>query len=262
MLVFIVPIKSPKVAASWERVCQLFERCVRSICSQTSTDFQIIAVCNEKPKIDFDHPNLHYLEVDLPQPGKGHPAKDVDKAKKIIAGLVAAQQFSPSHSMAVDADDCVSQHLAKFVSEYPDHQGWFVDRGYVYQEDSSLIYLRKSSFQHWCGTCRIVRYDFDALLEAMNDRSDDLISFYANHKDLISIASRSKKSLERLPFTGVIYIIGNRENIYQKGFHVLHSANRGKLFFKLKDMLSYRPVTRQIREEFGLYSIESLVRNV
>lgn len=68
MLVFIIPVKSKKIANSWERVSKLVERCLKSACNQTSPIFRAVVVCNEKPDIQFQHPHIHYVEVDFPPP--------------------------------------------------------------------------------------------------------------------------------------------------------------------------------------------------
>ncbi|MEP0811676.1 hypothetical protein [Coleofasciculus sp. FACHB-SPT9] len=57
--------------------------------------------------------------------------KCLEKLQKVMAGFIYAQQLKSSHIMLVDADDCVSKHLAEFVNQHPQSKGWFVDKGYV-----------------------------------------------------------------------------------------------------------------------------------
>jgi hypothetical protein len=144
MLVFIIPLKSKKVSDSWETACKLFERTLKSVCNQTSDDFRVIVVCHEKPEIDFKHPNVEYVKVDfdLSKADKWE-WKQVDKGRKLLKGVVYAGKFSPSHIMFVDADDCVSKHLAKFVNGNKECNGWFVNKGYKYKEGNNLIYLKR-----------------------------------------------------------------------------------------------------------------------
>ncbi|MGD1921077.1 MAG: glycosyltransferase family 2 protein, partial [Pleurocapsa sp.] len=110
MFVFIVPLKSAQVSNSWQQVCQLFERTLRSICQQTNQNFQVICVCHEKPEIDFSHPSVSYLQVDFPIPywnkktfvrAENHN-QCVDKGRKMWLGLAEAKMFDPSHIMFVD----------------------------------------------------------------------------------------------------------------------------------------------------------------
>ncbi|MEP0751500.1 hypothetical protein NDA03_04640 [Trichocoleus sp. Lan] len=36
--------------------------------NQTSPDFRAIIVCHKKQNIEFNHPHITYIEVDLPPP--------------------------------------------------------------------------------------------------------------------------------------------------------------------------------------------------
>ena len=156
MLLFVIPLRSPKVSKSWELVCKLLERTLKSECNQTSPDFRVIVVCHEKPQIEFNHPNVTYLEVDFPVPAQDYKSKSLDKGRKILWGLFHGRQFNPSHTMIVDADDCVSKNIAELVNQNPQSNGWFVNQGYVYQTGSKFIYLRRKAFNKLCGTSNIV----------------------------------------------------------------------------------------------------------
>ena len=56
MLVFLIPIKSYKIANSWIELSKMIERCLGSVCNQTSLEFKVIVVCHERPDINFYHP--------------------------------------------------------------------------------------------------------------------------------------------------------------------------------------------------------------
>src|SRR2546426_10364999 len=102
MLVFVVPLKSARISRDWSLTSRLFERCLRAICNQSSPNFRVVVVCNERPITDFHHPHVHYLEVDFPPPfpdpneeatsgyelarSKDIARKNADKARKIQAG--------------------------------------------------------------------------------------------------------------------------------------------------------------------------------
>jgi hypothetical protein len=252
MLVFVVPLKSRQVAISWHQVCLLLERTLRSICQQNSQRFRVIVVGNERPEINFTHPNIHYVTVDLPLPGVGHKKKDIDRAKKVLTGFYYARQFDPDYVMAVDADDCVHRDLAGFVVRSAECNGWYIDRGYVYEENRRFIYQRKSGFHRWCGSCYIVNYQRHPMPAAANDYRSSLLDYYREHREIVAQASRQGRSLASLPFSGVAYIVGNGENIYQKNFAMIHNANRGNWLFKLKDLRNFRYLTRSRAEKFGI----------
>ena len=248
MLVFVIPLKSPQVANSWPRVCQLFERCLRSVCNQTSADFRVIVVCHQKPEVEFTHPHVTYIDVDFPLPKeKNRIARgDTDKGRKILKGLIYAQQFSPSHTMVVDADDCVSRRIAEFVQQNSGDYGWFINRGYKYQENNRYIYLKRNNFYRMCGTCNILRYDLNFLPENPEyNRGYGYYKYYILHAKVPEILATKGMPIQPLPLAGAIYIVGNGDNVSKNEKHLTFNwFNRKKL-------------TQSLREEFGLYPLET-----
>ncbi|HEY9802616.1 MAG TPA: glycosyltransferase family A protein [Leptolyngbyaceae cyanobacterium] len=255
MIVFVIPLKSQKVSQDWEKVCQLFERCLQSICRQTDPNFRVIVVCHEKPNIQFTHPHVHYVEADFPIPNQTLLEKSQDKGKKIIKGLIFARFFSPNHVMIVDADDCISKRISEFTNQHPDVNGWYLNKGYVYQESSAFIYYRKSHFYSWCGTCNIIKYDACDLPSKDDEYPEYLIKYYDEHKHIVEAMKNKGLPMEEFPFAGVVYVIGNGENIYQTGFSTIHNSNKGKVWFLVKEILKFRHLNSLIRQEFGLYKL-------
>ncbi|TVP56095.1 MAG: glycosyltransferase family 2 protein [Nodularia sp. (in: Bacteria)] len=247
MLVFIIPLKNSKTSKSWDLTCKLFERCIKSVCNQTSANFRVVVVCSEIPQIEFHHPSINYVEVDFPLPTSEYKSKELDKGKRLLTGLAYAERFAPSHIMIVDADDCVSSHLAEFVSQNQHCNGWFVNKGYVYRKNSQLIYFRAKAFSQLCGSGVIVKYDhkFDYLFKnAIYDHKVKCL--------------KDGSLLEPLPFIGGIYIIGNGENIYlnlDKVKFLKETLKQKGLLFYLRDFLQYRWLTKSIRNNFGLYKM-------
>lgn len=269
MLVFIIPLKSAKVSDSWERVSRLFERTIKSVCNQTSSEFQVIVVCHERPDIEFEHPNITYISVDFPLPtwevDTDHTSRDTDKQKKIFTGLTYARSFNPTHVMFVDADDCISKHLAQFVGQNPESNGWLFGKGYEYFDGNNSILLRQKGFYTRCGTSSIVKYEIVA--PDKNLKVDDVDRRWLFH------GSRIKKQLfargiilDSLPFPGAVYITNHGENIRNQIRLELQRANsihlKIRYYFVIvgKRILS-QPLTDSIREDYGLYSIHNLPLN-
>lgn len=245
MLTFIVPLKSPEVSNSWQRVCQLFERCMRSICNQNSPDFRVVVVCHEKPKIDFTHPHIHYVKVDFPLPKDknriaiGH----TDKGRKMLMGLVYARQFNPTHAMLVDADDCVSKRLATLVNNSIECNGWFVNSGYKYQEGSKYIYLKRRNFNRMSGTSNIIRFDLLDLPESPEyNRGYGYYKLYIDHQKVRDYMRQKGTPIKPVPFPASVYILGD-ENFY---------GNPNNFSF---NFINRKLLTSAIKEEFGLYNI-------
>jgi hypothetical protein len=246
MLVFVIPLKSPQVSKSWERVSKLFERCIKSVCNQTSTDFHAIVVCHEKPKIEFTHSQITYITVDF------SPAKETnlvaqgntDKGRKLLKGLTYARKFSPTHTMAVDADDCVSKNLAEFIKQNPNCNGWFINKGYKYREGSKYIYVKRSEFNKMCGTCNILRYDLNNFPEtAEYNRGYGYYKYYIDHAQVRNILTQKAKSIKPLPFAGAVYVL-------ETGEHLFYDST--KLGFNIFNRRFLNP---SIRDEFGLYNL-------
>ncbi|SFR48477.1 hypothetical protein SAMN04490243_2103 [Robiginitalea myxolifaciens] len=272
MLVFIVPIKSEQVSTNWKVFSVLVDRTLRSICNQTSEDFRVIAVCHEIPPVDFTHDKLEFLQVDFDPPTDDmiarttpqeadpkhyrNAAKEADKARKIKAGMERSKAYDPDYIMVVDADDCIHNGLAQFASDAKDKPaGWFIKKGYIYNEGSNLIFLNKNTFNVLCGTCLIVRADLAPQL--VNEKGE--LPVFSHEWEALPTG----ESLKPLPFAGAIYSIGNTEN-YCSTPEAVKKMNSYPIFSKsfvenvVRKMAKYRLklVTPGFRERFGLERLE------
>jgi len=263
MLVFIIPVKSKKVAKSWTELSKLFDRCLRSVCNQTSQNFKVIVVCNEKPITSFEHPNVEYLLVDFPPPGADYAAKGDDRAKRVFVGLFALKDLQPSHVMSVDSDDCVSKHIAEFVNQNPDKNGWFVEQGYEYDEGSSKILVRKEGIYRICGTCNIINYRLFKLPPQIlpYDQLTGFDRFLNGHVHAKQDLAEQGTPLEPFPFPAVVYV---RDNIgesmsMQESFIAKLKRNPKETLRGVKKLLvapfNEQILTKQFQEEFGLYPL-------
>ncbi|HEY2991105.1 MAG TPA: glycosyltransferase family A protein, partial [Candidatus Binatia bacterium] len=257
-----IPLKSRRVAKSWQYVTELFERSLKSACNQTSPAFKVIVVCHERPAIAFDHPAVNYIEVDFPPPDSSYVPMMWDKYRKLVAGVHLARKLGASHVMEVDADDCVSNRLAEWVARKPDFHGWYLESGYLHRDGTRRVYLREKEFHRWCGTCNIVRSD---LLNLPDDPAGDISIFSElGHSHLREKLAARGFPLEALPFPGAVYVDTKHGEgtarqktllwhlkVYPKG--ILHPAK--KLFLH---WVASTPITESISAEFGLYSIEQL----
>lgn len=259
-MIFIIPVKSAVISPDWDKFSKIFERTVRSVCGQTDQDFKVVVVCNEKPVIGFEHPNLHYVHVDFPPPTPEatkdfiglHSPKEADKSKKIIAGFEYAKQFDTTHVMVVDADDCVNNNIAAFAKKHPDVDGWYSKSGYVYREGSKLIFKKTSDFGSLCGTCIVVKPQY--LLGLI---SPDM--YYRHPKRTLENGYK----MQPLPFSAAVYTI-NGENYFMTESAVKHLKSKGKgstaingFSTLIKRALRYRIwfLTNAVKKRFGLYQI-------
>jgi hypothetical protein len=259
MLVFIIPLKSPQASKSWNYVSKLFERCLKSVCNQTSSNFRVIVVCNQKPDIEFEHSSVNYIQVNFPVPAPTYGDRSRDKASKILTGLRASKDLPSSHVMPVDADDCVSKHLAEFVNQTPHCNGWFVNKGYIYEEGSKYIYLRSKNFYKLCGTSNIFRQDLYSIPKI--DEHESTYLYYISHNKAREIMIKKETPLEPLPFAGSVYIsAANQENItFGRSFYDKLRKNPKSIIspvkYKVIKIFDSRFLDDLIREEFGIYPI-------
>ncbi len=272
MLCFVVPLKSSQVSQSWPTVSQLFERTVKSLCRQTNPNFRVIVVCNEKPEIKFQHPNLEYIQIALPQVPTTMAERRFDKMQKFLIGIRRAKEMGCSHIMLTDSDDCVSRSLAEFVVNNPQADGYFFKQGYIYKNNQKRIQIEKKRFNMYCGTSHIIKSDWydvseENLARIPNSISTDrqlprdILHLYYRHRYFADAFKSQGANLQPLPFLGSVYILGNSENISTLDSKRIQSQTklslRGRLS-KLRSYLFYRPrLTPELRDEFGLYDITS-----
>lgn len=265
MLVFIIPLKSKAIARSWPLVCQLLERTLRSVCNQTSPHFRVVVVSNELPQITFEHPALHYVQVDFPPPvlipqeqeqlkgyeqitGMSIANQDADKCRKLQVGIRYAQRFQPTHLMMMDADDCVSNRLGALVEREPKCDGWVMRKGYVHRENSPFLYTNLYNFNQVSGTSVIIKNELHSLLFKTD------VELYSPYFDELPAAN-----IKPLPFIGAIYSIMNGENTLMSAS--TFSEMKSQIFTNLPKLVQrltrYRIgiLTPAIVKEFGVYNV-------
>lgn len=264
MIQFIIPVKSKKVTGSWDNFSKIFERTLKSVASQTSQNFRITVVCDEKPDVTFNHPNVEYIHVDFDPPNlKGSPKemhdglKEEDKSKKILKGVEFGKKYNADYLMVVDADDCISNKIAQFVdlNRNQNKPGWFFKKGYIYREGDKLISLNKENFNTLCGTCIIIKPEF---IERLFQNVPHLLFV---HK---TTHLPGGYCLEPLPFPGSIYSMANGENHYMSQDQIKNLTLTNIFSWKtikgiIRKLKKYRiqPLSGSLKEEFGIYTLSN-----
>ncbi len=254
MFTFIIPLKSRSMSQSWDKVCLLLERTLRSIGNQTCDDYNVFVVCHDKPALGFQSPRVNYIEVDFDFIAEDKEflicdqdivIKHVDKGRKLFRGIAEALTAGATHVMPFDADDLVSNRVVDFVRRHPDSYGWYMNKGYNYTEGSGHIYLKRRNFYMECGSTFIYRSDaLDFPQEPQYDRDYDYYRFFINHQYIVEKMRKRGKPLQPFPFRGVMYTI-NGENFFRSKIQTLPS--------RLKILLNNRKLTDQIKKEFFVF---------
>ena len=275
MLGFVVPIKSPKVSSSWQSVSMIFERTARSICQQTHPNFKVVVVCHEPPNICFTHPNLEYiLADDLPIPETWYHKRG-DKMHKVLRGIRHAKGLGCSHIMLVDSDDCISNRLVEYMADKTDSPGYFFNKGYFYNDNSRTLRLVPKRFHKTCGTSHIINSKFYDISDAELNQLPNLVyaksklpkhiyDLYCTHGRFVEAVQAKGGTLKPLPFAGSIYILGNTENLsvtspsyrQRRQRDLQQALSINDMLVKFRDNVLYRrPLTKSLREQFGIYDI-------
>ncbi|MDH3377678.1 MAG: glycosyltransferase family 2 protein [Gammaproteobacteria bacterium] len=251
MLVFITSIRHPRNCNSYDRVVQLLDQTLNSVCAQTSINYHVVVVANKTPDL-VDRKNVHFVEVTFPppseleQPNTGMQAIRVDRGSKYVVGLIYAKRFMPDYIMFFDADDYISRRIVEFVEQNPTEDGWYFEHGYRYKYGSDKVTLL-DEFNKACGTSHIIRYSLFEIPKELTVGSplssieDKIDSRYLNftlgsHRFARRQFREIGVTLSALPFPGAVWVLGNGEN---------HSGKKGRP----GDL----PLTDRIREEFTLY---------
>jgi hypothetical protein len=249
MLVFIVPLQSPRVSSNWERVSAVCERTMRSICGQTSQNFRVYLVCNTAPQLSFAHPAIRIVEDDFEIPERNTAACMFDKHQKIKRGLIAARGDAPCHVMIADADDCVHSGLAQWCDRHPNDAGWYFPKGYMYTAGSGWVH-RLPGFDLICGTSAIVKCGEVDFPGAMSDPKSDFFLVDVGHFEFRYPEKIQGRRLKPLPFPGAVYVTDTGDNYTGAS---LRRWDGWKMF--VRRLVTARPLTSRIRRTFGLYEL-------
>jgi hypothetical protein len=250
MLQFVVALQSPEASKNWQRVEQLCQRTLRSICGQTCDRFRVILVCNRAPEGLGRLKNLTVISDDFPVPGSLDSERMEDKWRKVKRGLIEARTYTPGYVMICDADDCVSNRLAEWCETEPICSGWSFDRAFIHDEGSPWLFLRRG-FSRICGTSAIVRAESSDLPSKADDRIEDYFLLSHGHGVISDYLASVGRPLKSLPFPGAVYCAGTGEN--HTGFRFADWRSKKLL---LQRILHARYLTRSLKQEFGLFPLE------
>jgi hypothetical protein len=226
MLAFITTLRHPQNSVDYRRVEKLLADTLTSVAQQSSEDYVIIIVGNKRPAFALPE-RAHFVPVDFPPPAPPTGAKTArepfvwDKGTKLGVGLVAAQEFEPTHVMIFDADDFVHRDLAATVQADPDHSGWVVRNGWIYSRARNS-YRPQDDFNRTCGTSFIIPFSAyevpteltvsstqQQIAEGFGERLSTIMGAHRNaeawHRD-------KGRVLETFPYRAAVYHVDTGEN--------------------------------------------------
>ena len=267
MIGFIVPIKPKKASKNWEFDNVLFERTIKSICAQTYIQFKVIVVYNDKPTSTFNHGNIVYVSIPLPEV-KSNQIEDLDyvlkyydinyaekmfdKGRKITYGANVAINLGCDYIMAIDSDDLISNKIAEFIETHKasNPPGWVIKKGFIYNEGSNYL-IKKHDIQNVNGSTHIIRKDLIEISDFNKNIFWNYNLFEAHGYTYFRIRDFHKEFLLDCPFFGIVYIISG--NNYSNISRIMNTAGLKKI---IRFIFRASFLTQKIKKEFGLYELK------
>ena len=256
MLIFIIPLQSPKTSSNWERVSALCLRTVYSCLGQSNSAFHVVLVCNERPLGLSEHERLSVVTVDYPVPAPNTKARMQDKFRKLNMGMYHMRSHAPCYFMPVDADDCVHRGLASVIAQDTQAHGWFMDQGYLHDEGSRVLYLQRRDFILRCGTSYIVRCTPEEIPNHPDADPDQYFLTANGHSVIREACAQKGCPLRRLNIPGTVYVGATGENDSK---FALKKWRSRRIF--LSKLLNTRWLSPYKRRQYGLYPLSACSRH-
>lgn len=262
LLTFIIPVRHQDNAKDWRALCDKLAQTVRSIASQTHSDWRGIVVANEGAELPplpekFSVTRVTFPPNDLHELGKGGKAAFLDafrfdKGRRVLAGMLDARDSR--FTMICDDDDLVSNRIVEYVARHPDASGWVLTAGWIW-DDGGKYFFGHNDFNHRCGTCLIVRRDLYGIPDTFEEAEVEWIKdTFGSHQRLGPRLTAAGTPLKPLPFRGAVYRVGNPGSHSQTP-GIIHEAllNRGNIKRPhrfLRNLFWIRPIGARYRQEF------------
>lgn len=266
MLAFIIPVMHPEKCQCYNKVTQLLDQTLKSICGQIGSTYRVIVVCNKKPNLHINNDKIEIIEVDFPLPPKPVNLSDRyshvyrDKGSKVLVGLLNSIKYNPTHIMVTDADDYVSNRLSLLVRNNPTHNGWYFREGYIFSEKTKLL-GRLEKFHSYCGTSHIIRKDLIScpnkelpLNPSFQFIQNNVDNYYVekilgDHNDFLAYCRRQNAPLSPLEFVGAIW-------------HADVGTNSSQVLFQqpMWGPIWGKDVSAEIASEFGVPLVKRTIK--
>jgi len=222
-------MRNPANANDYKKCEELLEKTINSVENSTSNKYKIIVVCNQLPTFPIRE-RVEYVLVDFPPPGKGSAsnlgfsASKYDAGTKRVVGLLYAKKYNPKFCMLLDSDDYISKHLISTIDNIKSKvNGWIIDKGYMYQENTAQI-NKVESFNQLCGSSNIIRSDLiDLTIPSYNTaltqsyiiesvQSEFFDQVICKHLTVADFFVNINLPLNKFPIRAALWLVGTGEN--------------------------------------------------
>lgn len=253
-LTFIIPVRHQENTTNWGALKKRLSETVASIARQDCDGWKAIIVANHEADLPDLPLGFDVKRVDFP-PNPDltiHANRMVDKGRRCLAGIFHADEIG--HVMFVDDDDLVNRHLVSFVRSHPQANGWYFNKGYLWSENSNILYLAPK-FYELSGTSHIIRTDLLNLPETLESASENYLKRYiGEHFYYYDDFKKAGTPLSPLPFIGAIYRVGHINSVsgtksilYKYLFSLDNLIKPWKLAYRIT---RFRYRNKKIRDDF------------
>jgi hypothetical protein len=251
MFVFIVPLRSPESCSNWLEVSALCNSTLSSLTQQTSSNYQVVLVCNSLPVDFIANDRIIVVRDNFPIP-YSLEERNTDIYNKVKRGMVEVRklelvkQDTSVFIMKVDADDLVSNRLVSFTERHPDRDGWYFATGYIYEVESNNLFFRPR-FNTVSGTSHILKCNYSDFPESMDTPAAKWLDLIWQHLRVNKLLEPKGRILKPLLFPGAVYRI-NSQNFSAPDLEDKRYSSLKAIVWKV---LCKQKLTSKIINEFG-----------
>ena len=243
----IVPLMAPEIAKDWSYVQFCLNRTLASVLASSGVDFRIYVICQSRPEQMMQDARIEFLQAENPLPNpEDKDEKRNDKGLKIMMGVRKAAEYKPDYIMRIDADDLLSRHLFEYVAQTPGYDAFFVNRGYEWQEGSSIISTRRH-FHQYCGTCFISRYGADLYPYWIGYATSGERICDQSHTAIEQVLREKKYKLHYINQPMVVYITGGNDQLRNRNLSI-----RRRVINVVCGLWRKSRISQKLRDEFSL----------
>jgi hypothetical protein len=235
-ITFILSVVPYYICKDYEKIWELLENTLVSVCGQTYENFDVIVVSNKTLNKFEDNKkikNVKFIEVNWESletfhfPGIQRQRTNFDKGTKYTIAISEALKYSDEENhyvMFVDADDFVHHGVADYINHNKDTDVFRVVKGFKLKQNGMIRKTRTKGdgwkFSFHCGTSNVVKLNLlnqnpnfkkitkftkqEDIPLIMND-SRYLEEIIGDHVQTFGYFSRRSSKSNEVPFRAVIY---------------------------------------------------------
>lgn len=249
----------------------MLNRTLQSLANQTDNRFKAYVVYSDLPDNAFRHPNVSWLPFPFPFFDRqqirdaekynsfGSENKEwehlpffFDQGKKALYGAMQAKKDACDFIMMVDADDLLSNRLVAYINAHDpaENIGFYVNKGYLYAENGSLLIKVPDQMNFVCGSVNIVRRDTIPEIDFSINTYENFSFFSAHSYVRTRIQYSHSQTIKPLPFYGLVYVFHSTNEMASK-------SNLRKLTIRnlAKWIIRGKVITPKVKKEFGIYKL-------